>query len=150
MPAVIWIIKNWLLVAGGIVAAMVVATWLYVGHLRARVADLDARLATVQAVNTANLDELDKLKAAHAATLKAIKANTLAAASRTRAVAAIKQDIRDAKIPEGACTTVGPRLRAALDGLRKHRAAGTHPGGAGDTPRRPVDLRPRSGLAGDE
>lgn|GEM_PF-2248460 len=150
MFAVTWLFSNWRLVAGGILAALIVGAWFYVGHLRARVADLGEQLETARAVNADNLAEIDKLKADHAAALRAVEADAAAKVNRARAVATIKQDIRNAKVPEGACATVGPRLRAALDGLRRHTAAGPNPGGTADAPRRLVDLRPGPDRSGGE
>jgi len=142
MSALTWIVKNWRLALYGAAALIVGAAWWYVRHLRASVADLTGRLATATAVNSINLAALDTMKADHVAALAAIEADAVRAASRSRALADIEKDIRNAKIPEGACTSVGPRLGAALDGLRRLQAVGGNPDGTAASRQEPVDLRP--------
>lgn len=137
--------------------AAVMAAWLYVGHLRSsiemrdrQIAGLSASLAQQEAVNAANLAELDRIRAEEAKSRAVISQDAAATVERAQTVTVIKENIRHAAplVPGSAeCRTVGPDLRTALDGLRglsARPAAGADPGGAGDRSGRAADLPGRA------
>lgn len=107
------------------------AAGLYIHHLTGRMDALAVQLKTAQAVNAANVQEMAQLKATATISMKAVSDNAAQTVARTQSVAAIKREIFNAKPQSGTqsgnCTTVGPQLRAALDGLRQLQRAGADP-----------------------
>lgn len=129
IPAILdWVLKNWkrLIVPLLILLAVIVAigTGLYIAHLRGNADDLGRKLATAQATNASNQKEIRKIRADAARSAQAVAADETASRNRAAAISEIKRDIYHANIPPDACNTVGPQLRAALDGLRKLQGAG--------------------------
>lgn len=120
-----WAVKNWRLLIVPLVALIVLAAVLYGVHLYGRVDALSHQLAAAQADNAGNRKEIETIRANAASSARAVAADAAAANARAAAVAAIKRDIYHAE-PSKADCTVGPSLRAALDGLRKLQAGNAH------------------------
>lgn len=110
-----------------VAALIALAAGLYIHHLTGRMDALAAQLKTAQAVNAANVREMAQLKATATISMKAVSDNAAQTVARTQSVAAIKREIFNAKPQSGNCTTVGPQLRTALDGLRQLQRAGADP-----------------------
>lgn len=110
-----------------VAALIALAAALYIHHLIGRMDAMAAQLKTAQAVNAANVKEMDRLKATATISMKAVSDNAAQTVARTQSVAAIKREIFNAKPQSGDCTTVGPQLRTALDGLRRLQRAGAGP-----------------------
>lgn len=129
IPALLdWAMKNWkrLVVPALILLAIIVVigTGLYIAHLRGNADDLRRKLATAQATNASNQKEITEIKASVARAATAVAADETASRVRADAISDIKRNIYHATPENDACNTVGPQLRAALDGLRKLQRAG--------------------------
>lgn len=107
-----------------IATLIALAAALYIHHLTGRIDAMGTQLKTAQAVNAANVKELNQIKATASISMKAVSDNAAETVARTQSVAAIKREIFNAKTQTGDCTNVGPQLRAALDGLRKLQRTG--------------------------
>lgn len=145
--------------AGGVLGllAAVVAGWLYLSGLRSDVARLTTErdhLLTQrdEAVRTAqaNADATDAIRQESERQMAAVADALAAERQRADRYAKIKETIRHVPAPAQTCP-VDPTVLAALDGLRQRTqpagAADPGPGGEGDRPGAPADLRPGTASA---
>ncbi|MGB8601287.1 MAG: hypothetical protein WCD42_03735 [Rhizomicrobium sp.] len=121
-----WAAKNWRLLLIPLAALLALAAILYGVHLYGQVDALNRQLAAAQAVNTANRKEIATIKENAASSAHAVAVDAAATNARATAISQIKRNIYHATPSQGDCSTVGPQLRAALDGLRQLQAGNAH------------------------
>lgn len=142
MSALTWAWANRYLVIAIVAAALLGWKEHTINGLRA---DLDAKTADASAARTANeasRQSFDTLVRLNTLGYDAIAAAGAKARARDRRIAELKEAARHAETPPDACTTIGPRLGAVLDGLRRERtAADGNPDGDGHAAPAASDLR---------
>lgn len=107
----------------GLIAALAVAGYFYVAHLRARAEQAEFRASVAEdqrdkaiEVNAANARALGEIRRAHEAELAAVAADRDAALRRAGRVRIIREDV--VRAPDSEDGPVALVLRRALDGLR--------------------------------